>query len=93
MYAAVGVEHVDLDARVDDHQHRQQLVARHAIGLVTVGKGDLRPVFDDVPGQPVRQPLQGFLLVLGGDVPAEHPDQRAVGEQEQGHGHRQARGK
>lgn len=91
--ATVGVKHVNLDAGVNHHQHRQQRVARRAVGLVAVAHGNLGPVFDDVPGQPVRQALQRLLLVLGGDVPAKDADQRPVGEQEQGHGHRQARRK
>jgi hypothetical protein len=71
--AAVGIEDIDLDAWVDHHQHRQHCRARSAVGLIGVGEGDFGPVFDDVPGQSMGQPLQRFLLVLRRDVPAEQP--------------------
>jgi hypothetical protein len=79
----VGVEHIDLDAGVDHHQHRQQGLARGAIAWQSRSARDLRPVLDDVTGEPVRQALQRFLLMLGGDVPAEQTDERTVGKQQQ----------
>ena len=84
--ASVGVQHIDLNTRIDDHQHRQQGFAGRPVGSVRIGPCNLRPVFDDVTGQPVRQALQRLLFVLGRDLPSEQADECAVGEQQHRHG-------
>lgn len=91
-HPAVGIQQVHLDARIHRHQHRKQGLACGKIGLHGIRQDDLGPVFDDMPGQAVRQALQGFLLVLGGNMPTEQADQRAKSEQEQGQRNGQAPG-
>jgi hypothetical protein len=89
LHAAVGVEQVDLHARVHRHQHRQQCTARRALGVVAVGRGDLGPVPDDVPGQAMRQPLLRLQLLLCGHPLPEQRHEGAIRQQQQGQRQRQ----
>ena len=93
---ACGIQHIDLHAGVDHHQHRQQRSARFAFGLVLVpvqaGATDLGPVFDDVAGQSVRQPLQRLFGMLVGHMPAQQAHQHAIGQQQQCQRQGQSRG-
>jgi hypothetical protein len=75
-HASVGVQHVDLHAGVDDHQHLQQ-APRAPRGRWRRGRPrDLRPVRHDVPRQAVRQALQRLLLLLHGRLPAQQATRR-----------------
>jgi hypothetical protein len=86
--AALGIQQVDLHRGIHGHQHRQQGLAGGAVGVVAVGRGDLGPMLDDVPGEAVRQPLRRLLRVLARDLAAEQQDESAVGQQQ----HRQGEG-
>ena len=91
-HAPVGIEQIDLDAGVDNHQHRQQGLAGGGVGLIGVAHGDLGPVFDDVPRQTVRKTLQRLLLVLEGQMTSEQAHHHAETKQQQGQRERQSCG-
>ena len=58
LHLAIGVQHVDLHAGVDHHQHLQHGGAFGLRGIALARAGDHRPVADDVLRQAVRQALQ-----------------------------------
>ena len=87
--AAVGVEHVDVHAGVDHHQHLQQRLACGQVLLGGVAPADardhhLRPVAHDVPRQTVRQALQRLLLLPGRHLACHQQHAGAVDQQQHG---------
>lgn len=86
----VHVEDVDVDGRVDRHEHFEQRVERAAVERIARGFRDLGPMLDDVAGKAVRQALQRLLFVRQRDAVGEEGDEQTAPRQQDREGERDA---
>jgi len=87
--AARGIEHIDLDARVDRLQHRQQCIACLAFAGLGASRGDLWPALYDMARQSVRLALHRFLVMALLHLPSDQGHDQAEACQQQCEGQRQ----
>lgn len=78
------IEQVDLDPGVHGHQHVEQFIQDRALARKVSASGNLRPVFDDVARESVRQPLSRLLLLTHAGPMSEPRHHPAESEQKRG---------